>query len=67
MSITTLESLAHTLLVEEKGPLTAVRIREVIQSLRSLPLCANVSDDDAENLAREFEEKFGISMGLAGC
>lgn len=64
MSIGTLESLAHTLLVEDKGPLTAARIREVIESFRLLPMCKNVSDEDAENLAREFEEKFGISMGL---
>ncbi|MDW5377642.1 Z1 domain-containing protein [Halomonas sp. HP20-15] len=40
-------------------------IRELIGSLRQAPLIfKDVTDDDAEFLAREIEERIGVSMGL---
>ncbi|TMU20381.1 endonuclease [Halomonas sp. ATBC28] len=39
-------------------------IRKLIASVRQAPIFPNVSDDDAEMLAREIEERIGVSMGL---
>src|SRR5690554_6205314 len=39
-------------------------IRELIASLRKVLLFPDVTDEDAEMLAREVEERIGISMGL---
>lgn len=39
-------------------------IRELIDSVRLAPIFPNVTDDDAEMLAREIEERVGVSMGL---
>lgn len=43
---------------------TAENIRETISTFRVLPLFDQVSDEDAEKLARELEERVGISMGV---
>ncbi len=39
-------------------------IRELISSVRLAPIFPDVTDDDAEMLAREIEERIGVSMGL---
>lgn len=39
-------------------------IRELISSVRQAPIFPDVTDDDAEMLAREIEERIGVSMGL---
>lgn len=39
-------------------------IRELIASVRQAPIFPDVTDDDAEMLAREIEERIGVSMGL---
>jgi len=39
-------------------------IRELIASVRQAPIFPEVTDDDAEMLAREIEERIGVSMGL---
>lgn len=39
-------------------------IRELIASVRKAPIFPNVTDGDAEFLAREIEERIGVSMGL---
>ncbi|PWE30593.1 endonuclease [Maritimibacter sp. 55A14] len=39
-------------------------IRELISSVRHAPIFPDVTDDDAEMLAREIEERIGVSMGL---
>lgn len=39
-------------------------IRELIANVRRMPYFPDVTDDDAELLAREIEERIGVSMGL---
>ncbi|MCB8889465.1 Z1 domain-containing protein [Vreelandella malpeensis] len=39
-------------------------IRKLIASVRQAPIFPGVTDDDAEMLAREIEERIGVSMGL---
>lgn len=39
-------------------------IRALIASVRLAPIFPDVTDDDAETLAREIEERIGVSMGL---
>lgn len=39
-------------------------IRDLIASVRQAPIFPDVTDDDAEMLAREIEERIGVSMGL---
>ncbi len=39
-------------------------IRELIASVRKAPIFPEVTDEDAEMLAREIEERIGVSMGL---
>ena len=49
----------------EQGTQTPEGIRESIHALRkALPLFDKVSDDDVETLARELEERIGITMGM---
>jgi len=40
------------------------RIRELISQVRQLPMCADISDDDAEQLALQFEVTHGVSMKI---
>ncbi|MGF7170803.1 hypothetical protein FHS91_002491 [Sphingobium xanthum] len=51
-------------LIAKQSPPTPSSIREAVATLRVLPTFLDVSDDDAEMLARELEERVGISMGL---
>ena len=52
-------------MASQSGPHTADSIREIISQLRDTPMFAGkVEDDEAEELARLIEEKYGISMGL---
>ncbi len=52
-------------MASQPGPHTAKSIREIIAQLRDTAMFADkVSDDDAEDLARLIEEKYGISMGF---
>lgn len=52
-------------MASQLGPHTAQSIRDIIGQLRSTPMfLGKVDDDDAEELARIIEEKYGISMGL---
>ncbi|WP_353848055.1 Z1 domain-containing protein [Accumulibacter sp.] len=52
-------------MASQQGPHTAQSIRDIIGQLRSTPMFSGkVEDDDAEELARLIEEKYGISMGL---
>jgi len=39
-------------------------IRALISSVRQAPIFPDVTDEDAEMLAREIEERIGVSMGL---
>lgn len=52
-------------MASQQGPHTAESIRNIIRQLRDMPMFGGmVEDDDAEELARLIEEKYGISMGL---
>jgi len=59
----TLENMVGAQLAKEPLP-TPQRIRELIEAVRSLPFCANVSSDEAERLALEFEERHGVEMKI---
>jgi hypothetical protein len=58
-----LESLATAALAREPLP-TPERIREVIDNLRSMPLCSAVSADAGEHLAMLLEERHGVTMRI---
>lgn len=59
----TLENMVGAQLAKEPLP-TPQRIRELIEAVRNLPFCANVSSDEAERLALEFEERHGVEMKI---
>lgn len=46
------------------APRTSEGIRELIESFRKLPHFTDVTDEMAEVLARDIEERIGVSMGL---
>jgi hypothetical protein len=58
-----LENMVAAQLAREPLP-TPHRIRSLIGALRGTLLCAGVSDDDAERLALEFEERHGVTMEI---
>lgn len=63
--LSSLEGMTAMYMASQQGPHTAQSIRDIIGQLRSTPMFSGlVEDDDAEELARLIEEKYGISMGL---
>lgn len=63
--LSSLEGMTSMYMASQQGPHTADSIRGIIAQLRVMPMFAGqVEDDDAEELARLIEEKYGISMGL---
>ena len=63
--LSSLEGMTSMYMASQTGPHTAQSIRDIIAQLRDTPMFAGkVEDDDAEELARLIEEKYGISMGL---
>ena len=56
-----LETMVGALLAKEELP-TADRIRELIGQVR--PIFPSVSDESAEELAREFEARHGVTMNI---
>lgn len=63
--LSSLEGMTSMYMASQPSPHTATSIREIIAQLRDTAMFADkVSDDDAEDLARLIEEKYGISMGL---
>lgn len=63
--LSSLEGMASMYMASQPGPHTAQSIRDIIAQLRDTPMFAGrVEDEDAEELARLIEEKYGISMGL---
>jgi len=63
--LSSLEGMTSMYMASQTGPHTAQSIRDIIAQLRSTPMFAGkVEDEDAEELARLIEEKYGISMGL---
>ena len=62
--VSSLEGMTSMYMAAQPGPHTAKSIREIISQLRDMPMFAGqVQDEDAEELARLIEEKYGISMG----
>lgn len=63
--LSSLEGMASVYMASNPGLHTAASIRETIAQLRGTPMFSGkVTDDEAEELARLIEEKYGISMGL---
>lgn len=63
--LSSLEGMTSMFMASQTGPHTAKSIRDIIEQLRGTPMFAGkVEDDEAEELARLIEEKYGISMGL---
>lgn len=63
--LNSLEGMTSMYMASQSGPHTADSIREIISQLRDTPMFAGkVEDDEAEELARLIEEKYGISMGF---
>lgn len=62
-SVKILESMVGAALARKSLP-TQSRIRELIEALRSTPMCSDVTPAEAERLALEFEERHGVTMGL---
>lgn len=63
--LSSLEGMTSMYMASQTGPHTAHSIREIIAQLRDTPMFAGkVEGDEAEELARLIEEKYGISMGL---
>lgn len=63
--LSSLEGMTSMYMASQVDPHTAKSIREIIAQLRGTPMFAGkVDEDEAEELARLIEEKYGISMGL---
>lgn len=63
--LSSLEGMAVMYMASEAGSPTAESIRATINQLRSMPMFAGKIDDaEAEEIAKQIEEKYGISMGL---
>lgn len=63
--LSSLEGMTSMYMASQPAPHTAQSIRDIITQLRSTPMfAAQVEDNEAEELARLIEEKYGISMGL---
>ena len=61
--LSNLESMVAASLANEQGP-TADGIRELIDNLRQLPMFESVTEEDAEKLAKQFEERVSITQHL---
>ena len=61
--ISNLENMAAAFFANEQN-LTAERIREVVDDLRGMPMFQSVSEEDAELLARRFEQRVGITQSI---
>lgn len=63
--LSSLEGMAVMYMASEAGSPTAESIRATINQLRSMPMFAGkIGDAEAEEIAKQIEEKYGISMGL---
>lgn len=63
--LSSLEGMTTMYMASQQETHTAESIRTIIEQLRVMPMFAGkVNDDEAEELARLIEEKYGISMGF---
>ena len=58
-----LGTMVGAVLADEALP-TPEKIRELIAQIRAVPACHGVTDEEAERLAREFENIHGVTMNL---
>src|SRR5438128_4243639 len=58
-----LEIMVGAALAREALP-SRQRIRELIENLRATPLCADVTPDEAERLAKVLETRHGVTMKI---
>lgn len=58
-----LSNMVGAQLAQEPRP-SPERIRELIEHMRTTPLCRDVNDTEAEELALEFEERHGVTMSI---
>ena len=61
--LSNLESMVAASLANQQGP-TGEGIRELIDNLRQLPMFEGVTEEDAERLAKRFEERVSITQNL---
>ncbi len=61
--LSNLENVAAAFFANEQNP-TAEHIREVVDDLRKMPMFQSISDEDAELLARRFEQRVGITQSI---
>ena len=61
--LATLETMVGAQLAKEAMP-TTQRIRELIDQVRALPFCSDVTPDEAEALALQFEARHGVTMTI---
>jgi hypothetical protein len=58
-----LETMVGAQLAKEPLP-SPDRIRELIEQIRQIPLCSDVTEEQAEELARSLENSHGVSMKI---
>lgn len=63
-AITQLDAIVSQLIAEPGKTPTEDSIRAAISTVRMLPDFSGITDEGAERLARELEERVGISMGI---
>ena len=61
--VTQLDGVVSQLLASQERP-TEDSIRETISAMRVSPVFDSITDEQAEQLARQLEERVGISMGI---
>ena len=61
--LSNIKSMVAASLANEQGP-TAEGIRDLIANLRQLPMFESVTEEDAERLAKHFEERVSITQHL---
>ena len=63
-AITQLDAIVSQLIAGPDKTPTEESIRAAISTVRMLPDFSDITDEEAERLARELEERVGISMGI---
>ena len=62
-SLSNLEGMVAASVANEQTP-TGESIRELIASLRQLPMFATITDEDAEKLAKRMEERVTVTQQI---
>ena len=62
-ALSSLDAVVSQLIAGHDSP-TEDSIRETISAIRISPMFADITEEQAELLARQIEERIGISMGI---